>query len=471
MTTLSHDLLDTWGTGITGQVLRPDDPGFDDTTRIWNGLVERRPRVIVRPRDTADVVATIDLARRTRLPLSIRGGGHNIAGTALVDDGITLDMSLLREVAVDPRARLAQVDAGCLLHEVDEATQAHGLATPLGFISQVGVAGLTLGGGLGYLTRRFGWTIDDLVEAEVVLADGRVTRARQDHEPDLLWALRGGGGNFGVVTRFTYRLHEVGPTVFGGLIAWPLDRLDDVLETYRSLTASAPRELAVWLMLVRAPEAPFVPPELQGRRVCAMSVCWSGRPDAAEEAVAPLRRLGSPGFDLLGPVSYATLQSSLDATEPKGRHYYWKTELLAGLEDGLLATIAELHRSCPVPDGWVGLLHLEGALNERPEGEAAIGNRDARFALGIAAAWDPGDPAADDHRAWVRAAWERLRPYSLGAAYINFQMGDEGPDRIRAAYGANYDRLLEVKRRYDPDNLFRVNRNITGPGSVTERGH
>lgn len=470
MSMLSPDLLDTWGTGIAGQVLRPSEPGFDDTTRIWNGLVQRRPRVVVRPRGTADIVATVDLARRTGLPISIRGGGHNIAGTALVDDGITLDMSLLREVTVDPVARLAHVDAGCLLHEVDQATQAHGLAIQLGFISQVGVAGLTLGGGLGYLTRRFGWTVDDLDEVEVVLADGRVTRARHDHEPDLFWALRGGGGNFGVVTRFSYRLHEVGPLVFGGLIAWPLDRLDDVVETYRSMTSSAPRELAVWLMLVRAPQAPFVPSELQGQRVCAMSVCWSGRPEEATGAIAPLRDLGTPGFDLLGEVPYVALQSSLDATEPKGRHYYWKTELLSRLDDDLLGAIADLHRSCPVPDGWVGLLHLEGALNERPEEDAAIGNRDARYALGIAAAWDPGDPAADDHRAWVRAAWERLRPYSLDAAYINFQMADEGPDRIRAAYGANYDRLLEIKRRYDPDNLFRVNRNITDPVTTAGRG-
>jgi FAD/FMN-containing dehydrogenase len=445
---------------VEGRLLRAGDPGWDEAVGIWNGLAATAPALVLQPASAADVAAAVDFARDHGLLLGVKGGGHNIAGTAIAEGGLTLDLSGLRQVAVDPEARLAHVGPGCLLGDVDLATQAHGLATPLGFLSQVGVAGLTLGGGLGYLTRRFGWTADNLVEAEVVGADGRVRTASREHHPDLFWALRGGGGNVGVVTRFSFRLHPVGPQVVGGLIAWPFERAAEVMAAYRALTGTAPRELAAWLVLLNAPPAPFVAPEWHGRRVCAFAVCHSGDPAAAERDLAPVRALGDPVFDLLGPMPYTEVQSYLDDTEPTGHHFYWKTEFLAGLEDGLLEGMRELFATCPIPGGELGLLHLGGALNERPAADGAVGNRDAHFVLGVKGMWAPGEPAAGRYTRWVRDAWERLRPWSTGATYVNFQTAEEGDDRVRASYGANYDRLVEVKRRYDPENLFRSNRNI-----------
>jgi len=445
---------------VEGRLLGPDDPGWDDAVRIWNGLAATAPALVLQPASAADVAAAVGFARAHGLLLGVKGGGHNIAGTAIAEGGLTLDLSGLCQLTVDPEARLAHVGPGCRLADVDRATQAHGLATPLGFISKVGVAGLTLGGGLGYLTRRFGWTADNLVEAEVVGADGQVRTASRERHPDLFWALRGGGGNLGVVTRFTFQLHPVGPQVVGGLIAWPFERAEEVMAAYRTLTAAAPRELATWLILLNAPPAPFVPAAWHGRRLCTFAVCHSGDPGDAERDLAPVRALGDPVFDLLGPQPYTEVQSYLDDTEPDGHHYYWRTEFLAGLEDGLLAGMRELFADCPIPEAELGVLHLSGALNERPADDGAVGNRDARYVLGVNGMWAPDEPEAGRFRQWVRDAGARLRPWSTGATYINFQTADEGDDRVRATYGANYDRLVEVKRRYDPDNLFRANRNI-----------
>jgi FAD/FMN-containing dehydrogenase len=426
-------------------------------------MVTSAPALVLQAAGTADVAAAVGFARDHGVALGVRGGGHHIAGAAIADGGLLLDLSGMREVTVDPAARLARVGPGCLLADVDRATQAHGLATPLGFISRVGVAGLTLGGGLGYLTRRFGWTVDNLVEAEVVTADGQVRTASEHEHPDLFWGLRGGGGNLGVVTRFGFRLHPVGPDVYGGLIAWPFERAAEVMAAYRALTATAPRELAVWLNLLNAPPAPFVPPAWHGRRVCAMAVCYSGDLDRTGKVLAPIRALGDPVVDLLATQPYTQVQSYLDDGEPAGHHYYWKTEFLAGLDNRLLAGMRELFAGCPVPEAELGLLHLGGALNERAGDDGAVGNRDARYVLGVNGMWAPDEPDGDRFREWIRDAWARLRPFSTGATYVNFQTADEGADRVRAAYGANYDRLVEVKRRWDPDNLFRANRNVA-PG-------
>jgi FAD/FMN-containing dehydrogenase len=453
---------------VRGPVLTPRDPVFAQATRLWNAMIDKTPAVVVQPTGAADVVAAVRFARERELALSVRGGGHNIAGTALVDGGLTLDMSRLRGVVVDPLARTAVVQSGCVLGDVDRETQLHGLATPLGFFSDVGVAGLTLGGGLGYLTRRFGWTVDNLLEVEVVTADGCVQRASRDENGDLFWAIRGAGANLGVVTSFTFALHPVGPLVYGGLIAWPFERADEIVHAYRELTVAAPLELTAFMMAIRAPAAPFVPVESHGRRVCAMSICFSGPPAAAGEALAPIRALGDPVIDLLGELPYAQLQSYLDDTEPKGSHYYWKTEYASDLGDDLLSTWTEIAAECPIPEGQIGFLHLGGALNERDGDDGAVGNRDARFAMGALGQWEPEEPKADAFVAWTRAAWERLRPFGTGATYINFQTADEGFDRIRASYGANFDRVAEIKRRYDPDNLFRSNRNVAVPRSLTQ---
>ena len=445
---------------VRGAVLLPGEPGFDDATRLWNGIIETTPALVVQVSETEDVVAAVGFARERGLALSVRGGGHNIAGTAVAEGGLTLDMSRLRGVLVDPEARTAKVQTGCVLGDVDRETQLHGLATPLGFISEVGVAGLTLGGGLGYLTRRFGWTVDNLIEAELVTADGRVRRAARDEHTDLFWALRGAGANLGVVTSLTLRLHPVGPAVYGGLIAWPFDRAEAVLRAYRALTARAPRELAVWLILLRAPAAPFVPEAWHGERLCAMAVCHSGDAGDRDDALAPIRALGEPVVDLLEEQPYTQVQSYLDDTEPKGEHYYWRTEYLAELSDDVLASMRELFAGCPIPEAQLGLLHLGGALNEHASDDGAVGNRDARFVIGANGMWEPGEPQADAFRRWVRNAGERLRPFSTGASYINFQTADEGEQRIRATYGANFERLAAIKETYDPDNLFRSNRNI-----------
>jgi FAD/FMN-containing dehydrogenase len=457
---LADGTVETFREGLRGPLLSPQDPGFEAATRLWNGMVEKTPARVVQATGTADVVAAVDFARDHDLALSVRGGGHNIAGTALVDGGLTIDMSRLRGVLVDPEARTATVQAGCLLGDVDRETQLHGLATPLGFISEVGVAGLTLGGGMGYLTRRFGWTVDNLLEVEIVTADGRARRAGRDEHADLFWAIRGAGANLGVVTSFTFRLHEVGPTVYGGLIAWPFERAGEILGAYRTFTAEAPRELTAFLIMFRAPPAPFVPEEWHGEWICAMSVCYSGDLNGVEDALAPIRALGDPIVDLLHEQPYTQLQSYLDATEPKGNHYYWKTEYADELSDDLLSTMRDLAEECPIPDAEIGILQLGGALNEHAEDDGAVGNRDARFAYAANGMWEPQELDADRFRQWIRDAWQRFRPFSTGSSYINFQTADEDEDRVRETYGANFDRLVEVKQRYDPDNLFRSNRNI-----------
>jgi FAD/FMN-containing dehydrogenase len=457
---LTSQQLDDLDSRVEGPLLRAGDEGWDDAVLIWNGMVATTPALVLQPASAHDVAAAVEFARQRGLLLSIKGGGHNIAGTSIADRGLMLDMSRMREVTVDPDARVARVGPGCVLKEVDRATQEHGLATVLGFISEVGVAGLTLGGGLGYLTRRFGWTVDNLLEVEMVTADGRIRRASRDEHAELFWALRGGGGNFGVVTRFTFRLHQVGPTVYGGLIAWPFERAGEILRAYRTITAEAPRELAVWMLLLRAPPAPFVPEQWHGKRICGMAVCYSGNLDDVDEVIAPIRAPREPVVDLLQEQPYTQVQSYLDATEPKGNHYYWKTEYLAELSDDLLSTVRDLFSECPIPEADIGFLHLGGALGEHDGDDGAIGNRDARYVVGVKGMWEPGEADPGAFRQWVRDAWSRVRPFSTGGNYINFQTSDEDEKRVRATYGANFNRLVEVKEKYDPGNVFRANRNI-----------
>jgi FAD/FMN-containing dehydrogenase len=458
--TVTPEERDQLAAQLDGPLLHEGEKGWDDAVLIWNGMAAATPALVVQPSSARDVAAAVAYAHDRGLLVSVKGGGHNIGGIGVAEDSLTLDMSGMRQVTVDPRGLVAHVGPGCRLQDVDRATQAHGLATVLGFISEVGVAGLALGGGLGYLTRRFGWAVDNLLEVDVVTADGEIRTASRSDNADLFWALRGGGGNFGVVTRFTFRLHEVGPTVFGGLIAWPFERADEILGAYREVTVEAPRELAVWHNVLRAPPAPFVPEEWHGRNLCAMAVCYSGDLSRTDEVLGPIRSLRDPVVDLLQEQPYTQVQSYLDETEPKGMHYYWKTEYLAELSDGFLAALPELYASCPMPGGELGILHLEGALNEHDEDDGAVGNREARYVFGVKGMWEPSEPEAESFRQWVRDAWQRLRPFSTGRTYINFQTADEGEDRVRASYGANFDRLVAVKQAYDPDNVFRSNRNV-----------
>jgi FAD/FMN-containing dehydrogenase len=455
---LTSEQLDDLDSRLEGSVLCAGDEGWDDAVEIWNAMAARVPALVVQPVSARDVSTAVGFASDHSLLLSVKGGGHNIAGTSIAEDGLTLDMARMRHVAVDPEARLAHVGPGCLLGDVDRATQEHGLATVLGFVSETGVAGLTLGGGFGYLARRFGWAADNLEEVEIVTADGEIRVANRAAEPDLFWAIRGGGGNFGVVTRFTFHLHEVGPTNTGGLLIWDAERVDEVLAAYRDLTESAPRELTAAVAVLTAPPAPFVPEAWHGKRVVGVIVCHSGTD--AESDLAPLRALGRPVVDLVGTRPYAAQQSMMDDIDPRGLHQYWKAEFLAELRSEYLDVFRDTSLKATSPHSYSVIFHIGGALNERDADDGAVGNRDARFISGFSGVWEPDDGRSDEHVAWVRDSWERIRPFSTGGNYVNFQLAEDDAARTAAAYGANYDRLRRVKSEYDPGNLFRVNRNI-----------
>ena len=454
---LTSEQLEDLDSRVQGRLLGPGEQGWNDAVAIWNGMAAKTPALILQPISAHDVAAAVSFARDHGLLVSVKGGGHNIAGISIAEGGLTLDMSRMREVTVDPEARLARVGPGCLLGEVDQATQAHGLATVLGFVSETGVAGLTLGGGFGYLTRRFGWTVDNLAEVEVVTADGQVRTANRDENAELFWALRGGGGNFGVVTRFSFRLHQVGPTITGGLIIWSAERAAEVLAAYRDLTESAPRELTASTIVRLAPPAPFLPQAWHGKPVVGIQVCHSGA--NAEADLAAVRALGNPIVDLTGPKPYAAVQSMLNVMEPKWLHRYWKAEFLPGLSSEFLDAFRSSALRVTSPLSQSIIFHVGGALNDHEDDDGAVGNRDAHYIGGFAATWPPGAPA-DPHVAWARNGWERIRPFSTGGNYVNFQLAEDDTARTAAAYGSNYQRLQRVKATYDPDNLFRVNRNI-----------
>ncbi len=449
--------LDRLRSQLEGTVLQPGDDGWGEAVRIWNAMVAKEPALVVRPTSSNDVVGAVTFARDHRLLLSIKGGGHNIAGTAIANGGLTIDTSRMRDVIVDADTRLAHVGAGCLLKDVDRATQQHSLATVLGFVSEVGVARLTLGGGFGYLARRFGWTVDNLDEVEIVTADCRIRIANRDQDADLFWAVRGGGGNFGVATRFTFRLHEVGPTITGGLIAWPAARADEVLATYRALTASAPRELTAAAMIRLAPPAPFVPREWHLQPIVGLLICHSG--PNAEADLAPVRALGTPIIDLVREHPYVDQQSMLDDMDPKGFNQYWKAEYLPDVSEEYCGTWQDNALKLTSPLSFSVIFHIGGALNDRDDDDGAVGNRDARFLSGFSGVW-PAHVPDEAHIAWVRESWEAIRPFSTGGNYVNFQLADDDESRTADAYGKNLERLQQVKAAYDQDNLFRVNRNI-----------
>jgi FAD/FMN-containing dehydrogenase len=458
---LSSEELEALDARIDGPLLCAGDEGWDDAALVWNALVEKLPALVVQPESARDVAAAVGFASAHRLLLSVKGGGHNIAGTCIAEDGVMLDMSRMRTVAVDPEARLAHVGPGCLLGDVDRATQEHGLATTLGFVSETGVAGLTLGGGFGWLARRFGWAVDNLEEVEIVTADGEIRVADRNRDADLFWAIRGGGGNFGIVTRFTFRLHDVGPTVTGGLVLWGADRAAEVLRTYRDLTRSGPRELGAAAAVLTAPPAPFVPAEWHGKQAVGILVSHTGA--SPERDLEPIRALGEPIVDLIGEHPYVVQQSMMDDLDPKGLNQYWKAEFLADLSPAYLDVFRDRGLQAASPHSYSVIFHIGGALNERAADDGAVGNRDAQFVTGFSGVWEPGE-AGDPVVAWVRDAWAAIRPFSTGGNYVNFQLEEDDEARTAAAYGANYERLRRVKAIYDPENLFRSNRNITPAG-------
>ncbi len=444
---------------LRSPLLRPGDPGYEDSRTVWNGMIDRKPALVARCLGVADVVAVVRFAREQGIPLSIKGGGHNIAGLAVADDALMLDLSLMRGVQVDAAGRRAWAQAGCLLGDVDRETQLHGLAAPLGFVSTTGIAGLTLGGGFGYLTRRCGWTCDNVLSFEVVTAEGRVLRVSDSEHSDLFWALRGGGGNFGVVTGFTYRLIEVGPEIVGGAIAWPVEEAPRVLELFRKTAADAPPELALVAGLRKAPPAPWLAKEIHGKGIVALFVCYTGSVAEGERLLAPIKKLGKPVGDVVQRRPYITQQNLLDATQPKGRRYYWKSEYLPGHEDELLQTVVSHAARILSPHSAVLLFPLDGPVNRQAADYSPAGNRDARSVFNIAGSWEkPEDDASNI--GWARTAWQDLRRFSTGGTYVNFLTEEEGGERIHAAYGRHYERLAKLKAKWDPDNLFRQNKNI-----------
>lgn len=457
--TLKAETLEGLRARLRGILVLPGDSGYDEIRSVWNAMIDRRPALIVRCLGVADVVTCVDFAREHDLTLSIKGGGHNISGLAVSEGGLMLDMSLMRGVWVDPVAQTARVQAGCLLGDVDRETQIHGLAAVLGFVSSTGAAGLTLGGGFGYLTRRFGWGCDNVLSMEVVTADGRVISASETQNRDLFWALRGGGGNFGVVTNFEYKLRAVGPQVVAGAIAWRAEDAPSVLEMHRALVEQSPPELTAVAVMRKAPPAPWLANEIHGKPVVLLFVCHTGPIKEGESLVAPIKAFGSPVGDVIQARTYVSQQSLLDATQPKGRRYYWKSEFLPKLEPKLIAKAIEHAQRMVSPHSAVLFFPIGGALQKLPPNHSAVGNRDAAVSLNIMGAWE----SVQDDEAninWARSAWRDLRQFSTGGTYINFLTEEEGEERIRAAYGANYDRLVQVKTRWDPANLFRMNKNI-----------
>jgi FAD/FMN-containing dehydrogenase len=454
MSTVSADavaeLLDDLATTLAGELVRPGDPSYDEARSVWNGMIDLRPAAIVRCASAADVRDTLRVARESGLPLAVRGGGHNVAGFGTVDGGLVVDLSPLNVVTVDPVARRVRAGGGALLRDLDAATQAHGLAVPAGVVSETGIAGLTLSGGLGWLRRTWGLSSDNLVGAELVTAAGEIIGVDETTDPDLLWGLRGGGGNFGVVTSFEYRLHPV-TQVLGGLVIYPLDQARDMLRFYRDFCPGLPDEAEAYTGLLTSPE---------GIPVAALILGYNGPLEEGEKVLAPARKFGRPVADLVGPMPYRARQTLLD--EPNathGLHRYWRSAFTERISDGLIDVLVENAASFTSPLSALIFFYMHGAGTRVPPTETAFAARRPQWDFDAIGQWADGAQSAG-HIAWVRALWSRLEPHLEGSAYINHLAEDDRPEKVRASFGENYGRLRQLKAVYDPTNLFRINANI-----------
>ena len=445
--------------GFQGTLIGPDDSDYDEARTVYNAMIDRRPALIGKATGPGDVTKLIGFARDHDLVIAVRGGGHNGAGLGTVDDGVVIDLSSLKNIQVDPDARIVRVGGGCVWREVDGATGQHGLATPSGIIGTTGVGGLTLGGGLGHLSRKYGLTIDNLLEAEVVLASGDVVRASADENPDLFWAIRGGGGNFGVVTEFTFRLNEVGATIIGGPTFWPIEQTAEVLSVYRDFLPAAPRELNGFFAVASVPPAPPFPEELHLRKVCGVVWCYVGSEEDAAKAMKPLLdATPEPLLHGVQPMPHAMLQGAFDALYPAGHQWYWRADFVKEIPDEALDIHARFGAEMPTIQSTMHLYPIDGAPHDIGDEDTAWSYREANWAT-VYAGVDPDPANVDKIRSWSVGYFEALHPYSAGGAYVNMMM-DEGQERVRAAYRGNYDRLAQIKAQYDPDNFFCVNQNI-----------
>ena len=464
MTTTSADVgtmhYHELAAAVRGDLIVPGDPDYDEARAVYNGMIDKHPAAIVRCRDTADVISCVRFARRHGAEIAVRGGGHSGAGLGVADGALVIDLSLLRSTTVDPHNHTVRADGGCTWADVDHATVEFGMATPSGFIGSTGVAGLTLGGGIGYLSRRFGLTVDNLLSADVVLADGTFVTASEHSHPDLFWALRGGGGNFGIVTSFTFRCHAVGEhgTIIGGPVLYDLADTPEVMRWYRELLPSLPEELSGWIGLITIPPAPPFPEELWGRKACGIVWCYTGAHDLADAVIQPVRTYGSPLLVGLQPMPFDVLQSAFDGLYPAGLQWYWRTDFFNEISDTAINVHTKYGAQLPTGHSTMHMYPIDGAVRRVPADATAFAYRDGAWA-GIIAGVDPDPANAGLISQWARDYWQELHPTSAGGAYINFMM-NEGQDRIKESYRGNYERLAQIKNRYDPDNTFHINQNI-----------
>lgn len=457
-TTVDAAALEALSVQLRGTVLRDGDAAYDEARSVWNAMIDRRPGLIVRCAGAADVIAAVNFARENSLLVAVRGGGHNIAGSAVCDGGLMIDLSQMKSVRVDPATRRAWVEPGATLADVDAETQAFRLAVPTGINSTTGISGLTLGGGFGWITRKFGLTIDNLLCADVVTADAKLLRASQTENPDLFWALRGGGGNFGVVTAFEFKLHQVGPQVLSGLVVHPFADAENVLREYRAALEAAPNELTCWAVMRQAPPLPFLPAEWHGKEVLVLAMCYCGDLQEGEKATQRLRAIGTPIADVVGPNPFTGWQQAFDPLLTPGARNYWKSHDFTELSDSAVEVVTAAIPRLPGPECEIFIGHVGGAAGRVTADATAFPQRSAHYVMNVHARWrEPEmDQACID---WARGLYEAAKPYAAGTAYVNFMPGDE-VDRVEAAYGGNYRRLLEIKQRYDPLNLFRMNQNL-----------
>jgi FAD binding domain/Berberine and berberine like len=447
---------------FTGELLRQGDSGYDDARLVWNGMFDRHPALVARCRTTEDVVAAVNFARENDLIIAVRGGGHSAVGYSTCDDGVVIDLADMNKVEVDPETRLIRAGGGTTWGQFDAATQEHGLAVTGGRFSTTGIAGLTLGSGSGWLERKCGLTADSLVSVELVTADGSVIRASRDENPELFWGLKGGGGNFGVVTEFEFRGHKIGPLIYGGLMACLPDKAPEILAFMRDYMEDAPEDLGTAVAFVSAPPEPFVPPEMHFKPITGIVVCWTGSQEEGEKVVAPIREVAQPVMDMVGPIPYAALQSMLDGGGPKGIKGYFKAEFMNELSDDVIEKCVAHGHSRPSPTSQLLLEPMGGAMKNVSDDDSAVGRRDVPWCYHALAMWmEPGQEAEDTHRAWARALHEDLEPDTTPGVYLNFTSDADDQDRVRDTFGPEkYARLQALKDQYDPQNLFRLNQNI-----------